>query len=85
MRVILNNSEQQSDYIIEDCTLCFGGMAPTTVVARQASHFLIGRYDHQSSTLSLSICSIYVYLSRSKWLMINNVSMMIWIGHGMKK
>jgi len=41
MRVLF---EDNNSIIIKDMTLCFGGMAPTTVVAAETAKQLIGRY-----------------------------------------
>ena len=45
MRIVIEKSIMPSAHVVKDCTLSFGGMAPITVVARQASNFLIGRYS----------------------------------------
>ncbi|RDD44883.1 Xanthine dehydrogenase/oxidase [Trichoplax sp. H2] len=52
MRIIISKSERESDFTIKDCLLCFGGMAAVTVIAKQASNFLIGR---QAKLLLLDI------------------------------
>ena len=41
MRVVF---DEQRPTVIRDITLCFGGMAPTTVVAKDTAKQLIGRF-----------------------------------------
>ncbi|RDD44882.1 Xanthine dehydrogenase/oxidase, partial [Trichoplax sp. H2] len=50
MRVVVEKSLSQSNYLIKDCTLSFGGMAPVTVIAQRASHFLTGREWNKNLT-----------------------------------
>ena len=41
MRVLF---EEDSPTVVKDITLCFGGMAPTTAVARVTAKQLVGRF-----------------------------------------
>lgn len=43
MRLALEPSSDMSSWTISDCSLAFGGMAPTTVVAKDTCGYLIGK------------------------------------------
>ena len=43
MRIRLRPSEDSSAWLIDDASLGFGGMAPTTIIAKKASQFLPGK------------------------------------------
>ncbi|RDD44277.1 Xanthine dehydrogenase/oxidase [Trichoplax sp. H2] len=50
MRVALEKNSLRCNYIIRDCTLSFGGMAPITIIARKTSDFLVGREWNENLT-----------------------------------
>ena len=44
-RVVFERPDINSNWVIKDCILAYGGMGPKILTAKQTSSVLIGRYE----------------------------------------